>query len=73
VFCGVWLILAAVTRYSSLSALVASIVAPAYLFVTGRMPEALLGALMSTVLLWKHSANIKRLLAGEEPRIGAKA
>jgi glycerol-3-phosphate acyltransferase PlsY len=73
VFCGVWLVLAVVTRYSSLSALIASIVAPAYLFVTGRMPEAVLGAMMSTVLIWKHSANIKRLLAGEEPRIGAKA
>jgi glycerol-3-phosphate acyltransferase PlsY len=73
VFCGVWLALAVVTRYSSLSALVASIAAPIYLFVTGRIPEALLGALMTAVLLWKHSANIKRLLAGEEPRIGAKA
>jgi glycerol-3-phosphate acyltransferase PlsY len=73
VFCGVWLALAVVTRYSSLSALVASIVAPIYLFVTGRIPESLLGALMTAVLLWKHSANIKRLLAGEEPRIGAKA
>ncbi|MGE5266760.1 MAG: glycerol-3-phosphate 1-O-acyltransferase PlsY [Deltaproteobacteria bacterium] len=73
VFCGVWLALAVVTRYSSLSALVASIVAPVYLFVTGRMPEAVLGAIMSAVLIWKHSANIKRLLAGEEPRIGAKA
>ena len=73
VFCGVWLALAVTTRYSSLSALVASVVAPAYLFVTGRIPEAVLGALMTPILLWKHSANIKRLLAGEEPRIGAKA
>jgi glycerol-3-phosphate acyltransferase PlsY len=32
-----------------------------------------LGAIMTPVLLWKHSTNIKRLLAGEEPRIGAKA
>jgi glycerol-3-phosphate acyltransferase PlsY len=73
VFCGVWLALAVATRYSSLSALIASVVAPAYLFITGRVPEALLGAIMTAVLLWKHSANIKRLLAGEEPRIGAKA
>lgn len=73
VFCSVWLALAVVTRYSSLSALVASIVAPIYLFVTGRIPEAMLGAFMTAVLLWKHSTNIKRLLAGEEPRIGAKA
>jgi glycerol-3-phosphate acyltransferase PlsY len=73
VFCGVWLTLAVATRYSSLSALIASVVAPIYLFITGRIPEALLGALMTPILLWKHSPNIKRLLAGEEPRIGAKA
>ncbi len=73
VFCGVWLALAAVTRYSSLSALVASVVAPIYLLITGRVPEAVLGAVMTPILLWKHSTNIKRLLAGEEPRIGAKA
>jgi glycerol-3-phosphate acyltransferase PlsY len=73
VFCAVWLALAFATRYSSLSALVASVVAPAYLVMTGRIPEAVLGALMTPILLWKHSANIKRLLAGEEPRIGAKA
>jgi glycerol-3-phosphate acyltransferase PlsY len=73
VFCAVWLVLAVVTRYSSLSALVASVVAPAYLVMTGRIPEAVLGALMTPILLWKHSANIRRLLAGEEPRIGAKA
>jgi glycerol-3-phosphate acyltransferase PlsY len=73
VFCGVWLTLAFVTRYSSLSALVASVAAPVYLFMTGRVPEAVLGAVMTPILLWKHAANIKRLLAGEEPRIGAKA
>ncbi|MGA7115565.1 MAG: glycerol-3-phosphate 1-O-acyltransferase PlsY [Hyphomicrobium sp.] len=73
VFCGVWLTLAVVTRYSSLSGLVASVVVPIYLFITGRVPEAVLAAIMTPILLWKHSANIKRLLAGEEPRIGAKA
>ena len=73
VFCGVWLTLAVVTRYSSLSGLVASVVVPIYLLITGRVPEAVLAAIMTPILLWKHSANIKRLLAGEEPRIGAKA
>lgn len=73
VFCAIWIMLAVATRYSSLSALIASVVAPVYLFMTGRIPEALLGALMTPILLWKHSSNIKRLIAGEEPRIGAKA
>ncbi len=73
VFCGVWLALAVVTRYSSLSALIASLATPAYLFVSGHPAEALLAAIMTALLLWKHSSNIKRLIAGEEPRIGAKA
>lgn len=73
VFCATWLLLAFATRYSSLSALAASIVAPVFLFISGRVPEAFLGALMTPILLWKHSANIKRLIAGQEPRIGAKA
>lgn len=72
VFCGIWLILAAVTRYSSLSALIASVATPVYLLASGETPTALLCSIMTVVLLWKHSANIKRLLAGEEPRIGAK-
>lgn len=72
-FCVIWLALAVATRYSSLSALVASVVTPAYLLLSGRVPEAVLGMLMTAILLWKHTTNIKRLLAGEEPRIGAKA
>lgn len=73
VFCGVWLALAVVTRYSSLSALIASLATPVYLFVSGHPAEALLAVIMTALLLWKHSSNIKRLIAGEEPRIGAKA
>jgi len=72
VFCGVWLLLAVATRYSSLSALVASLATPAYLYLSGNTAEAFLALLMTAVLVWKHSPNIKRLLAGEEPRIGAK-
>ncbi|MFA5952345.1 MAG: glycerol-3-phosphate 1-O-acyltransferase PlsY [Hyphomicrobium sp.] len=73
VFCGVWLTVASITRYSSLSALTASVTVPIALLVFGEAPAAVLAALLSALLLWKHSANIKRLLAGEEPRIGGKA
>lgn len=73
IFCGVWLATAYLTRYSSASALIASIVTPVALFALGHVPEALLAFLMTLLLLWKHEGNIRRLLKGEEPRIGAKA
>ena len=72
-FCAIWLVVAALTRYSSLSALVASILAPLALWLLWGLPHAaLLCAIMTVLLLWKHSANISRLISGEEPRIGAK-
>jgi glycerol-3-phosphate acyltransferase PlsY len=73
IFCAVWLATAIVTRYSSASALAASVVTPVALFALGHIPEALLSLLMTLLLLWKHEGNIRRLLKGEEPRIGAKA
>jgi acyl phosphate:glycerol-3-phosphate acyltransferase len=72
-FCGVWVGMAFLTRYSSLSALVASIATPLALFTLGEIPAAMLTALMTALLLWKHRANIRRLAAGEEPKIGAQA
>jgi glycerol-3-phosphate acyltransferase PlsY len=70
---AVWLGTAAVTRYSSLSALIASVAAPIALFAFGQR-EAAAVCLVLTLLIWtRHRANLKRLLAGEESRIGAKA
>ena len=67
----VWLGTAAATRYSSLSALLASLAAPLALAAFGRYETAALAALM-TVLIWiRHRANIRRLRAGEESKIGA--
>ncbi|WP_273220426.1 glycerol-3-phosphate 1-O-acyltransferase PlsY [Hyphomicrobium zavarzinii] len=73
IFCAIWLLTAFTTRYSSLSALAASVITPLALFALGHVPEALLALPMSLLLIWKHSANISRLLKGEEPKIGAKA
>jgi glycerol-3-phosphate acyltransferase PlsY len=73
VFCAVWLAMAFATRYSSLSALTASVVTPVALLIFGEPPAAILAALMTALLLWKHRANIRRLAAGEEPKIGARA
>ncbi|KAB2940937.1 MAG: glycerol-3-phosphate 1-O-acyltransferase PlsY [Hyphomicrobium sp.] len=72
-FCAIWLLVALLTRYSSLSALIAALVTPIGLFATGDRATGLLAAIMSALLFYKHRANIRRLAAGEEPRIGAKA
>ena len=75
---GCWLLVALVLRYSSLAALVAAVCAPlAYALADGQLWTAeapVLGALvlMSALLLWRHAANIRRLLTGQESRIGSK-
>jgi glycerol-3-phosphate acyltransferase PlsY len=72
-FCAIWLAVAAVTRYSSLAALVASAATPGVLLATSSgLEPALFGAL--TVILWiTHRDNIARLLQGTEGKIGQKA
>lgn len=72
VFAAVWLIVAAVTRYSSLAALVATIAAPLTLFWMGYVDGAVLFGLMTLVIYFKHAQNIARLLKGTESRIGSK-
>lgn len=73
-----WLIVAYVTRYSSLAAIIAAIFAPFYYILGGnvawRMDQstALSIVAISVVLLYRHNANISRLLAGKEGRIGQK-
>ncbi len=72
-FCSVRLLVAILSRYSSLSAIVAAIVTPIWLLTVGDYATAILAALLSLLLIYKHRANIHRLVAGEEPRIGAHA
>jgi glycerol-3-phosphate acyltransferase PlsY len=72
-FCAVWLAVAVLTRYSSLSALMASVAAPLLLWVLGEGELALLVAGLSALLVIKHQANIQRLIAGTESKIGARA
>lgn len=72
-FCLIWLVVAAVTRYSSLSALVASAVTPALLLATTAGLEPVLFGLLTAMLWIKHHDNIARLLNGTEGRIGRKA
>jgi len=72
VFCGIWLLVAVLTRYSSASALAAAILSPFGAWLAGYPAAGMAAGLMSTLLIWKHRANIERLMKGEEPKIGAK-
>jgi glycerol-3-phosphate acyltransferase PlsY len=68
-----WLAVAFATRYSSLSALVATALAPAWVgWRFGGVEPALACAAMTALLFWRHAANIRRLVAGTEPKIGQK-
>ena len=66
-----WLIIAFFFRYSSLASIVAAIFAPFYqLLIWGGNPVALAVGVMGLLLVWRHSANIQKLLKGTESRIG---
>ena len=71
-FCVVWLLVAITTRYSSLSALVASAATVGALALTGQSRLAVFFALLTALLYVRHAANIRRLANGEETRIGEK-
>ncbi|HEX7007141.1 MAG TPA: glycerol-3-phosphate 1-O-acyltransferase PlsY [Alphaproteobacteria bacterium] len=70
--CLTWLAVAALTRYSSLAALVALAAAPVYAWWLADFQRMEL-AIFIAVLVWiRHAANIRRLLKGDEPKIGRK-
>ena len=71
--CGLWLATAAVSRISSLSALVAAGAAPLLALALGARGLALAALFMAGLIFLRHRANIARLLAGTEPRIGRKS
>ncbi len=66
-----WLAVAAVTRISSLSALVAAVLAPFYVYwLVGEWSAVTLVTIMAVLLIWRHRGNVERLIRGEEDRIG---
>ena len=71
-FCVVWLAVAAISRYSSLSAFVASVVTPIFLWWFGHPALAALFAVLTLLMFYAHRANIARLQAGTEGKIGQK-
>ena len=73
VFCAIWLLIAALTRYSSLAALTASAATPAFLWWQSDR-QTTVAFLLLSILLWiTHRANIARLMRGTESRIGRSA
>lgn len=70
--CATWAVTAAATRISSLSALVAAGLAPVWLLIFGRGQMLALVVILAALVFLRHGANIARLRAGTEPRIGAK-
>jgi acyl phosphate:glycerol-3-phosphate acyltransferase len=72
IFIAIWLAVAALSRYSSLAALVASALTPLALWLLNQPSAAALFLLLSALLWIMHRANIARLLEGSEGKIGAK-
>lgn len=76
---GTWLIVAYVSRYSSLAAIVSAILVPLFYLLGANVTWPLHPSLamylvaISAILLWRHAANIQRLLQGKESKIGAKS
>ncbi len=73
IFCAIWLGVAALSRYSSLAALITSAVTPLALWLLGQRNAAALFLLLSALLWVMHRANIARLLNGSEGKIGSKS
>jgi len=75
---GTWLIIAYVSRYSSLASILAAVFAPLYYLLGGNVawqlspPIAIAIVIISVLLIYRHQANISRLMTGKESRIGAK-
>jgi glycerol-3-phosphate acyltransferase PlsY len=69
-----WVIIAAFFRYASLASIVAAAFAPFYqLLIWGGGPVAIAITVMGLLLVWRHSANIRKLLNGTESKLGHKA
>jgi len=70
--CLTWLVVAGVSRYSSLSALVAAVLSPLWAYMLGRPEAVVLCILLAALIVLRHRDNIRRLRDGTESRIGQK-
>ena len=72
IFAFVWLLIARLSRYSSLSALIATLAIPVALWIMGLPQVSLVMAVLTVISWWRHKTNIERLISGTESRIGDK-
>ena len=70
--CATWLVVAVIGRISSLSALAAVVLTPLWMWMFDYRIGVVLGLVLAALVWMRHAANIRRLLAGTEPRIGQK-
>jgi len=70
--CGIWLVVAAISRYSSMAALLAALWTPVVMAFTTDGKAFFLGCFLGLLILVRHLGNIKRIKAGTENKIGAK-
>ena len=70
--CATWAVVAALSRISSLSAIIASLLAPVYALYFYHFHGAIVVAILSVIVIWRHRENIARIRGGSEPRIGRK-
>jgi glycerol-3-phosphate acyltransferase PlsY len=73
IFCALWIAVAVASRYSSASALSASLATPFCLWAFGRPAQAAVCFALAAILWAKHRANLERLIAGTESRIGERS
>ena len=70
---AVWLLMLALTRYSSLSGITMALSAPVGAALDGRFDLAMLFLGLALLIVWKHRSNLERLMTGTEPRVGSGA
>ena len=68
-----WLGLLAILRISSVAGMAAAVSAPVTAAVIGRFDLVMLLVALALIVIWKHRANIERLMAGTEPRVGSRS
>ncbi len=73
VYALLWLGVLALSHYSSLAGMLAAVALPVTAAAYDRFDLAIVFMVFAAVVLWKHRANIERLLGGEEPRVGDRS
>ncbi|MEO8739652.1 MAG: glycerol-3-phosphate 1-O-acyltransferase PlsY [Casimicrobiaceae bacterium] len=72
--CVVWLLAALLSRMSSVASLAAAVTAPLLgIYILGNWPEAWALFPIAALLIWRHRGNMRKILAGDERRIGHKS